>query len=190
MAKKKLNAGPGLYPVPVALVTCVGARGRPNVITIAWTGILASEPPTVYVSVRPSRYSHALIRDSGEFVINIPPASLLRETDLCGVTSGRGVDKFAEFGLTPEPAARVAPPLIAECPVSIECRVVRVLSLGTHDVFVGEVLCVQADESVLGADGRVDYAAAAPVCFTHGDYRTLGEKVGYYGYTKGESRGG
>ena len=190
MSKVKLGArNPGLYPVPVVLVTCAAPGVRPNVITIAWTGILASEPPTVYVSIRPSRHSHALVAESGEFVINVPPVSLLRQTDLCGVTSGREADKFERFGLTPVPASQVSVPLIAECPVCIECRVVQTLRLGTHDVFVGRVLEVHADEAVLSESGSVDYAAADPFCFTLGDYRPLGRTIGHYGYTAGDPDG-
>ena len=184
MAKIEKEPKTALYPVPAVLVTCVDDAGKANIITIAWAGIVCSEPPMVSIAIRPHRYSHPLIAASGEFVVNIPGEDLLRETDGCGMVSGRDVDKFEKFGLTPEPGSKTKVPLIKECPVSLECKVTRRLSLGTHDLFIGEVLAVHIDESVLDEKERVDFAKAKPITFNSGEYWNLKEKIGHYGFTK------
>jgi flavin reductase (DIM6/NTAB) family NADH-FMN oxidoreductase RutF len=146
-----------IYPTPVALVTCVDENGKPNIITLAAVGILCGNPPQVGISIRPSRYSNKLIRGSREFVVNLPTIAIVKETDYCGLVTGRNKDKFAETKLTPVKATKVRAPLIKECPVNLECRVKDVLSLGSHDFFIGEVVCMHADEEVLDSSGKVDF---------------------------------
>ena len=172
-----------LYPLPVVLVSCQGKDGKPNLITIAWTGTICSDPPMVSVSVRKERYSYDLIRESGEFVINLTTEDMVRATDYCGVRSGRKVDKFAETGLTPVPSTVVGTPMVGESPVSIECRVKEVLPLGSHDMFVAEVVAVNAAEAYLDADGRFDLSKADPIVYSHGTYFGLGKKLGTFGYS-------
>jgi flavin reductase (DIM6/NTAB) family NADH-FMN oxidoreductase RutF len=182
MAKVSKRPSTYLYPVPVVLVTC-GVE-RPNVITLAWVGTVCSDPPMVGIGVRPERYSHGLIDQSGEFVVNIPGEDLLEVTDRCGHTSGRDVDKFAAFGLTAEPASTLKTPLIAECPVNIECRVTQKIPLGAHTLFLGEIVAVQVDEAVLDEGGRrIDYAKAKPFVLTFAEYRGLGNAIAAYGYS-------
>jgi flavin reductase (DIM6/NTAB) family NADH-FMN oxidoreductase RutF len=180
MAKTRKKPSTYLYPVPVVLVTC-GVE-KPNVITLAWVGTVCSDPPMVAIAVRPARHSHQLIEETGEFVVNIPGQDLLEVTDHCGQVSGRDVDKFTEFGLTPEPAAEVKVPLIAECHVNIECRVAQKLELGAHDLFLGEVVAVHVEEGVLDEHGRrVDYDKAKPFVLTFAEYRGLTKPLGDYG---------
>ena len=168
-----------LYPAPAVLVSCGVAR--PNLITLAWVGTLSSDPPTVGIAVRPGRFSHKLIAEAGEFVVNLPHAGQVGIVDYCGHVSGRDVDKWAACGLTPVPASRVRVPLVAECPVSLECRVSHRLVLGVHELFMGEVLAVQANEEVLDAQGRVDYQLTRLLAYVGGYYWQLGELLGRYG---------
>jgi flavin reductase (DIM6/NTAB) family NADH-FMN oxidoreductase RutF len=175
-----------LYPVPAVLVSC--GVTRPNIITLAWVGIVCSDPPAIGISLRPERYSHALIVECGEFVVNLPRADQVGVVDYCGQTSGRTVDKWAACGLTPAPASKVRTPLIAECPIALECRVVHRLALGTHDLFVGEVVAVQADEQVLNARGALDYQRADLLAYVGGTYWRLGDRLGRYGDWKGGPR--
>lgn len=183
MAKRILSGTTALYPVPAALITCADRTGQRNIITLAWVGTVCSDPPLVAIGVRPARHSHKLIQDSGEFVVNIPRADQVWAADYCGMYSGREVDKFAETGLTPIPASQVVAPLIAECPVALECRVRQVLSLGSHDVFIGEVVAVQADEDVLAGE-RLDPAKLSPLAYVAGSYWSLGEQVGVHGVSR------
>ena len=153
-----------LYPVPVVLVTCLDEAGQPNVMTVCWIGTVASTPPSLAIGVRPHRYSHAAIKERGEFVVNIPNHELLSTVDYCGrVSRHRTSDKFAETGLTPAPASQVASPLIAECPVNIECRVTHSLELGSHTLFVGQILAVRVDEELLDERGFIDYGQTQPL---------------------------
>lgn len=186
----KITKGPStvLFPVPVVIVTSCLEGGDPDIITIAWTGIMCSEPPAVYISVRPGRHSYNLIKESGEYVINIPSASQAAVVDYCGTVSGREVDKFKETGLTPAPAQYVKAPLIAECPVNVECRVKQVIPLGSHDVFVGEVLAVHFNRDVLDEKGRPDFRLIEPYGYCTGEYRLISQKIGYYGYSKEKQR--
>jgi flavin reductase (DIM6/NTAB) family NADH-FMN oxidoreductase RutF len=177
-----------LRPVPVVLVSCgpgkrdAGGHNEPaNIITIAWTGILCSNPPQVGIGVRPDRHSHGLIQETGEFVINIPGERLLDEMEYCGFVSGREVDKFEAQGLTPAPGSAVQTPIIAECPINIECRVSHSLSLGSHDLFIGEIVAVQLSEEVLDERGRVDNEKLKPILFTGNEYWGLGSLLGRYG---------
>ena len=172
-----------LYPVPVVLVSC-GTGQRANIITLAWVGTLCSEPPLVGVGVRPSRHSHGLIKEVGEFVVNLPNVEQARWVDYCGIVSGREEDKWAACGFTQAPATEVQVPVIAECPVNIECRVQQVLSLGSHDLFIGQVVAVQMDESVLDERGRLDLAKARPFAFLNGQYWGMGELLGSFGYSR------
>ena len=187
MAKKLLEPGTVLSPTPVVLVTVQGADERPNIITLAWVGIVSSGPPMMSISIRSSRHSHQLIEESAAFVINIPSEALVRETDYCGVVSGRNEDKFEGAGLTPVPAEKVNAPLILECPINIECEVRQTLRLGAHDMYIGEVVAVHADEEVV-QDGGLDIAAIRPFVFCPGDarYWSLGTVIGSYGFTKGK----
>jgi len=183
MAKVTRKPTTALYPVPAVLVSC-GMDAQANIITLAWVGTLCSEPPLVGIGVRPSRHSHGLIKEVGEFVVNLPSAEQAKRLDYCGIVSGRDEDKWAACGFTPAPAAEVQVPLIAECPVNIECRVQQVLSLGSHDLFIGEVVAVQMDEAVLDERGRLDLAKTKSFAFLNGEYRQIGEPLGRFGYSK------
>lgn len=164
------------------MVTC-GTMEKPNVLTVAWTGIVNSEPAMTYISVRPSRYSHELISENKEFVINLTTAKTLKAADFCGVKSGRDVDKFAEAGLTPVAATAVKAPLIAESPLSLECRVTEVKRLGSHDMFLAEIVAVDVDDGYLDADGKFRLEDSGLIAFCHGGYYALGGKVGSFGFS-------
>ena len=159
MAKITWKAGTMLAPVPPALVSC-GTMEKPNVMTAAWTGIVCTEPTLVYVSVRPSRYSHRLIKESGEFVINVPTTNLARAIDLCGVKSGKDVDKFALAGIHAAPCTKVKAPQVAEAPISLECKVKNITSFGSHDMFLAEVLAVNVDEKLIDKNGALNLGKA------------------------------
>lgn len=182
MAKTVWKPGTLLAPTPPALVSC-GNIDHPNVLTVAWTGIVNTHPPMTYVSIRPERYSHKLIAESGEFVINLTPASLIPTADFCGVRSGRDLDKWAACGITPLPASAVSAPLVKECPLSLECRVTQVLSLGSHDLFLAEILAVDVDESCVDKSGKLNLAAAGLAAFVHGEYFELGKRIGGFGFS-------
>jgi flavin reductase (DIM6/NTAB) family NADH-FMN oxidoreductase RutF len=189
MAKKRLSAGTALYPVPVIIVSCVDESGRANLVTLAWTGTVCSEPPMIGISLRPGRHSHPMIKQTGEFVVNIPSAEQVRVLDYVGSVSGRDIsDKFEAAGLTPMPAHLVKAPLVKECPFNIECKVRQVLSLGTHDLFLGEVVAVHADEEVLRADGALDPEKAHPIAYIGGEYWSMGRRLGEHGLSKGKPR--
>ncbi len=172
-----------VYPTPAALISCVSRDGSPNIITLGEVfNVSLRRPPIVGLAIRKATFSHGLISDTGEFVVNLPGRRLLRETDFCGSRSGRDTDKFAETGLTAIPADRVRPPLIGECPVNIECRLLSVQEMGDHDLFLGEVLLVHADDSVLDEEGRVSPAKLEPFVFMYncghaGEYWSLGGKI-------------
>ncbi|MDF1536142.1 MAG: flavin reductase family protein [bacterium] len=187
MKKRSIKPSTVLSPVPAALVTCQDRGGRSNIITIAWTGVVCSDPPMVSISIRPSRYSHGIIKETGEFVVNIPPSRIVREVDSCGIVSGRKVDKFAETGLTPTPASIVSPPLIDECTVSLECRVTEIVPLGVHDMFLGEIVATHIAEEAFDADGNLDMALIDPLgyCPLDQTYRAVsGDALGSYGYSR------
>ncbi len=173
-----------IAPVPVVLVGCADAGGS-NLLTIAWTGIDCSEPPAVHVSIRPSRHSHGMIARSGCFTVNIPSRGMLRQVDLCGIVSGRDGDKWRRAALTPLPGISVAAPIVAECPVNFECEVRNVIPLGTHDMFVGEIVARRADEDLV-ANGRVDYSRIPLIAYAGGEYWSLGERIGTYGFSESE----
>ena len=185
MPKRILKPSTTLFPVPVVLVSC-GSAELPNIITIAWAGIINSSPPMVSISIRPSRYSHDLITESREFVINIPTTDQLEKADYCGMISGREVDKFAECDFTAVPASEVSTPLIAECPVNLECTVTQIIPLGTHNMFLGRVEAVHGEETVMNDKGRVDVTKAVPFTFVTRAYYQLGDYLNEYGFTKGK----
>jgi len=168
-----------LYPVPAVLVSC--GVDRPNIITLAWVGTVCSDPPAIGIGVRPERYSHGLIARQGQFVVNLPRAEQVAIVDYCGNVSGREVDKWQACRLTPSPASQVEVPLIAECPLALECRVIHHLALGSHDLFIGEVVAVQADEELLAAHGAVDLARANLLAYAGGFYRQVGGQLGRHG---------
>lgn len=172
-----------LNPVPVVMVTSIDRRGKPNIMTVAWTGTVNSEPPMVSISVRPERHSHGLICERRQFVINLVTRTLVRAADICGVKSGRSVDKFKAAGLTAEPASIVAPPLIVESPVNIECEVSDIIRLGSHDMFLARIVAVNVDERLIDAKGKLRLDRAGLACYSHGDYCGLGKPMGYFGYS-------
>ncbi|WP_417203837.1 flavin reductase family protein [Acetoanaerobium sticklandii] len=182
MSKQLWKAGNMVYPLPAVMVSC-GNMERPNIITIAWTGTLCTNPPLVYVSIRPSRYSYELIKDSKEFVINLTTDKLAKETDFCGVKSGRDFDKFKINKLTPIKGEFVSAPMIEESPVNIECRVIEIKDLGSHHMFMAEVLGVHVDEKYLDAKGKFNLSQANPICYSHGTYYGLGNSLGTFGYS-------
>lgn len=171
-----------LAPVPAALVTC-GTCDKPNVLTIGWTGIVCTRPPMTYISVRPERFSHDIIKESGEFVINLTTSSMVKEVDLCGVKSGRDIDKFVVCGFHAVPATKVAPPLIEECPVSLECRVVESKLLGSHTMFLAEIVGIDADERYIDSKGKLNLQQCGLAAYAHGEYFALGRKLGDFGFS-------
>ena len=182
MAKITWKGGALLAPVPPVMVTC-GDMENANIITVAWTGILNTHPPRVSVAIRPTRHSYGIIQERGEFVINLTPARLIRECDYCGIYTGAKVDKFAKTGLHKIPATAVAAPLIEECPLALECKVLEIIPQGTHDLFLAEIVAVDADESVLDENGRLCLDRAGLAAFAHGEYFALGEKIGKFGFS-------
>ena len=183
---EKLNWKPGnvLSPVPAVLVSRGGTKEwRPNLITIAWTGSICSEPPMLSISVRPERYSYNIIRATGEFVVNVPSLRQAKATDWCGMVSGRNVDKFNNTGLTPVPALKVQCPIVLECPLNIECRVQEALKLGSHTMFTAEVVAVQVTSSLLNTKGRLCLERAGLLAFAHGQYFALGRIIGRFGFS-------
>lgn len=175
--KKTISPQTILYPTPVVLVSCKDGEGKANIITLAWVGTVCSEPPMVAIGVRPGRYSYKLIADSKEFVVNIPTEDIVDKVEYCGIYSGKDVDKFKGTGLTQERAKKVKAPLIKECPVNIECIVRNELALGTHQLFIGEVVAIDIDESIIDSDGRIDYKRAKPIVYNNGEYWSLGERL-------------
>jgi len=184
--KKSIAPGTWLFPLPAVMVSCQEEDKRPNIITIAWCGVVASEPPLVHIGVRPGRFSHGIIMRSGEFVINIPNRNLLKATDYCGSVSGRKVDKFQAAGLTPGKAVVVKAPVIAECPVNLECKVMGSLRLGTHTHILGEVVAVQVEPKILDSEGKPRIDKLAPFAFfpVANQYYSMGKVIGRYGFSK------
>jgi flavin reductase (DIM6/NTAB) family NADH-FMN oxidoreductase RutF len=178
-----------IYPTPAALITSISSEGEPNIITLGEVYNLSLRRPTIVgISLTKSRYSHELISQRGEFVVNMPTISILDKVDQCGSVSGRDVDKFAAFGLTPEPASRVAPPLISECPINLECVVLGMEEIGDHDMFKGEVVAAHVDEDLIGEDGRIQVERLEAFCFMHcfnfGGYWALGPKLAEMRFTR------
>ena len=181
MAKQKWKGGALLAPVPTAMVTCSDGE-RDNVLTIGWTGILCTHPPKTYISVRPSRHSYEMIKKSGEFAINLTTKDLVRAADWCGVHTGAKVDKFERCCLHKEPANEIACPLLAESPISLECRVTDVIKLGTHDMFIADIVAVDVDDDLVDEDGKLHMERAGLVAYAHGIYYELGRQLGSFGF--------
>ena len=183
MAKQLWKPGNMIYPLPAVMVSVTDGEGHDNIITVAWTGTVCTNPAMAYISVRPSRYSYDMIRKTGEFVINLTTEKLAYATDFCGVRSGRDVDKFRKLNLTKEKAQFVSAPMIGEAPVSIECRVREVKELGSHDMFLADVLAVHADEAYMDKNNRFCLNDAGLLVYSHGEYLAGGRKVGTFGYS-------
>lgn len=184
MAKQVWQGGNMLYPLPAVMVSCANAAGEKDIVTVAWAGTVCTNPPMLSISLRPERHSYHIIRESGEFVVNLVTARLQRACDWCGVRSGRDYDKWAEYHLTPVSAATLeVAPAIAESPVSIECRVRDVLELGSHHLFLADVTAVQVEEDLLDARGKLDLARANLTAYSHGEYFELGRRLGTFGYS-------
>ena len=187
--RKNLKPGTLLSPLPAVMVSC-GDMERSNIITIGWTGILSSDPARTYVSIRPSRFSHGLVKESGEFVINITTRELARATDFCGIYTGAKVDKFKKMGLTKVKSECVSAPTIAESPIALECRVFEVISMGTHDVFMADIVNVSCNEELLDERGRICLERAGLIAYAHGEYYLLGKKLGNFGFSAAKKKKG
>ena len=183
MTKITWPAGTMVYPAPAVLVTCGDKPENYNIITIAWTGTINSDPAMTYVSIRPSRLSYDIIKKNQEFVINLTTTKLTFATDFCGVKSGRDINKFERLKLTPIKGKHVKAPLIKESPINIECRVTEIKKLGSHDMFIAKVLGIQASREFMGKDGAFDLRKAYPICYSHGKYYALGKYLGHFGYS-------
>ncbi len=182
MAKVTWKGGALLAPLPPVMVTC-GDFDTANIITVAWAGIINTHPPRVSISIRPTRHSYNLIKASGEFIINLTPASLVSAADYCGMYTGAKVDKFAQTGLHKEVASQVACPMIAECPLCLECKVIDVQPQGTHDLFLAEVIATHVDDSLLDEKGKLCLERAGLAAFAHGTYYALGDVIGKFGFS-------
>ncbi len=183
MSKTTWKPGTMVYPVPAVMVSCGNEKEKYNIITIAWTGTICSDPPMAYISVRKERYSYDIIKESGEFVINLTTESLAFATDYCGVKSGRDVNKFNFLKLTPIPAEKIKAPMIKESPINIECKVKQIIELGSHDMFIAEVVAVHADESFIDDQGKFRLDQTKPICYSHGEYFGLKKSLGKFGYS-------
>ncbi|MCI8991560.1 MAG: flavin reductase family protein [Eubacterium sp.] len=183
MEKQEWKPGNMLYPVPAVMVSCGRNGEKPNIITVAWCGTVCSAPPMLYISVRPERYSYDIIKDTKEFVVNLTTEKLVHATDYCGVKSGRDMDKFRETGLTAYPSKHIKAPGIAESPVNIECKVTQILPLGSHDMFLAEVVGVSAEESFIDETGKFRLNDLGLAAYSHGEYLKLGEKIGKFGFS-------
>ncbi|MEG0951233.1 MAG: flavin reductase family protein, partial [Niameybacter sp.] len=182
MAKQKWKAGNMVYPLPVVMISC-GTEEKPNIVTVAWTGTICTNPPMTYISLRPSRYSYNLIAESGYFVINLTTRDLTYATDFCGVRSGRDVDKFKEMALTPNYDNEGQVPMIEESPVNIVCKVREIKQLGSHDLFIADVLEVYVDDAFMDEKGKFHLNDTDLVAYSHGTYLTLGDTLGTFGYS-------
>lgn len=188
MSKEIWKPGNMIYPLPAVMVTVSDNKGKDNIITIAWTGTVCTNPAIAYISVRPDRYSYPILKETKEFVINLTTEELVYQTDFCGVKSGKDIDKFDVLKLNKEAATYVKVPMIKESPVNIECRVKEIIPYGSHDMFVADVLAVHADRKYMDEKGKFDLAKANPIVYSHGEYFTLGEKLGKFGYSVKKNR--
>lgn len=181
---KRRSLAPGTLaaPIPPAMVT-VGDFENANVLTVAWTGILSTIPPRTYVSIRPSRHSYGMLKENGEFVINLPSSDLVRAVDYVGIYTGKKVDKFEKCSLTKQRSEKVAPPTIAECPIALECRVCDILSMGSHDVFIADIVSVSCKEELIDGQGKLHFEKADLLAYAHGEYYTLGQVIGRFGFS-------
>lgn len=187
MGQKSLPPAIMLLPTPVVLVTSVDEMGKPNIITLAWVGVVNSEPPMIGISIRPERYSYTCVKRSREFVVNLPSEEMVRKVDACGILSGKETDKFASMGWRPVPAQKVKPPLIDECSIQMECEVKEVIPLGSHSLFLGQVVALHVKEEIQKEKGRIDISKVLPLVYCPGahEYWNLGKCIGHYGFTKG-----
>ncbi len=183
MSKQTWKAGNMVYPVPPVMVSCKRPGEKPNIITVAWCGTVCTNPAMVSISVRPERYSYDIIKETGEFVINLTTKQLAYATDYCGVKSGRDVDKYAEMHLTPLPSQHIQAPGIEESPVCIECKVKQILELGSHHMFLAEVAAVTIDEKYMDENGKFHLGRADLITYSHGEYYELGKMLGTFGYS-------
>ncbi len=183
MSKEIWQPGNMLYPVPPVMVSCGRPGETPNIITVAWAGTICSSPAMLSISVRKERYSYAILKETGEFVVNLTSKKLVRAADWCGVRSGKDYDKFKEMKLTTLNSQKISAPGIEESPVNIECKVKQVIDLGSHDMFIAEVVSVSVDDGLLDDKGRLDLGKARLVAYSHGDYFMLGERLGKFGYS-------
>ncbi len=182
MAKQKWKAGNMVYPLPAIMVSC-GSEDKPNIVTVAWTGTICTNPPMTYISLRPSRYSYDLIKENGYFVINLITRALVKATDFCGVRSGRDVDKFKEMNLTASCDNVAGVPMIEESPVNIVCKLKEIKPLGSHDLFIADVLEVYVDDQYMDEKGKFHLNQTDLIAYSHGTYLTLGEELGTFGYS-------
>ncbi len=189
MARVHFKGGTLLAPVPPALIT-VGTVEEGNIMTAAWTGILCSDPPKTYVSIRPSRYSHGILSETREFVINLPTTSQAKATDYCGIYTGAKVNKFEKCRFTPVESEKVAAPTIAECPLALECRVTEIVPLGTHDMFVADIVSVSVDDRLLDESGKLHMERADLLAYAHGEYYALGRRLGNFGFSTRKKKTG
>lgn len=180
--RKKLAPGTLLSPLPAVMVSC-GTMEKANVLTVAWTGIICTHPALTYISVRPSRYSYNIIKEAGEFVINLTTSKMAREADLCGMKSGRNTDKIKKCGLHTEPAFVVGAPVISESPLSLECKVKEIVPFGTHDMFISEIVSVSVDGRYIDSKGKINLQQAGLMAYSHGEYFSLGRKLGSFGFS-------
>lgn len=187
MAKIKWRGGALTAPTPPVMVSC-GTMEKSNIITVAWTGIINTVPPKTYISVRPSRYSYNLIKESGEFVVNLTTAELIKKADFCGIYTGAKVDKFSKCGFDKEEASEVSCPVIAQSPLSLECKVTEVIELGSHHMFLADIVAVDVDETLVDAKGKLHLDRAHLAAFAHGEYFELGRKIGYFGFSADKKR--
>ena len=183
MTKVSLKPAVALFPVPVALITVGDYGAKSNIITLAWVGTVCSQPPMVSIAIRPGRHSVDMLKSNGEFVVNLPGERLLWAADRCGMISGRDIDKWRESTLTPIPAEKVKPPLIAQCSVNMECVVRQVIPLGSHELYLGEIVALHADDTVLDANGRISPERTTPIAYHQAEYWSLGKKLGAHGYS-------
>lgn len=183
MGKQFWKPGNMLYPVPAVMVSCARESEKPNILTVAWAGTICTNPPMVSISVRPERYSYDIIKETKEFVVNLTTKELAFATDYCGVKSGRDVDKFKETGLTPSTSNVIKAPGIMESPVNIECKVVYLLELGSHHMFIAKVVSVDVDERYIDTTGKFNLNAAGLMAYSHGEYFELGRTIGKFGYS-------
>ncbi|MCM1086690.1 MAG: flavin reductase family protein [Muribaculaceae bacterium] len=183
MGKIKFKPGNMLYPLPAVLVSVADKKGNSNLLTIAWAGTICSDPPMVSISVRPERHSYHMIEETGEFVVNLTTEELSFATDYCGVKSGKDVDKWKETGLTPIPGGMVNVPMVKESPVNLECRVTEKKELGSHHMFLAEVVAVHVDEKYMDEEGKFHLNDAKPLVYSHGRYLSTGEEIGFFGYS-------
>lgn len=188
MAKDIWKPGTVLYPVPAVMVSCGTMEEESNIITIAWTGTVNSDPPMTYISIRPERHSYQIIKSSGEFVINLTNESLVKACDFCGVRSGSNMDKFEQMQLTKAKASKLNAPLIYESPVNIECKVKQIIPLGSHDMFLAEVVAVNVSDEYYDKTGKFHFDNTNPICYSHGQYYSLGKNLGKFGFSVKKSK--